>query len=68
VKALLRIAMVWNIPVACDRATAETVISGPLMTGAYERQLPHYTAHFHVFRKSKACPSNGNIPAGGQVD
>lgn len=45
IKALLRIAVVWNIPVACDRATADFVISSPLMSGAYERQLPDYTAH-----------------------
>ena len=45
VKALLRIAVVWNIPVACDRATADFMISSPLMTGAYERQLPDYSAH-----------------------
>ncbi len=45
VKALLRIAVVWNIPVACDRATADFMISSPLMTGPYERQLPDYTAH-----------------------
>lgn len=45
VKALLRIAVVWNIPVACDRATADYVISSPLMTGQYERLLPDYAAH-----------------------
>jgi methylglyoxal synthase len=45
VKALLRIAVVWNIPVACNRATADYVISSPLMTGTYERQMPDYTAH-----------------------
>lgn len=49
VKALLRIAVVWNIPVACDRATADYVISSPLMTGPYERQLPDYTAHIERF-------------------
>jgi methylglyoxal synthase len=42
VKALLRIAVVWNIPVACDRATADYVISSPLMTEPYERQQPDY--------------------------
>jgi methylglyoxal synthase len=45
VKALLRIAVVWNIPVACDRATADFVISSPLMTEPYQRQLPDYTNH-----------------------
>jgi len=49
VKALIRIAVVWNIPVACDRATADYVISSPLMTGPYERQLPDYTAHLQRF-------------------
>jgi methylglyoxal synthase len=45
VKALLRIAVVWNIPVACDRASADYIISSPLMTGEYERQLPDYAVH-----------------------
>jgi methylglyoxal synthase len=49
VKALLRIAVVWNIPVACDRATADYVISSPLMSGTYERQLPDYSAHVQRF-------------------
>lgn len=42
VKALLRIAVVWNIPVACNRASADFLISSPLMTEEYERQLPDY--------------------------
>jgi len=45
VKALLRIAVVWNIPVACDRATADYVISSPLMTEPYERQQPDYASY-----------------------
>ena len=49
VKALLRIAVVWNIPVACDRATADYVISSPLMTEPYERLLPDYSAHIERF-------------------
>ncbi len=42
VKALLRIAVVWNIPVACNRASADFMISSPLMTGLYARRTPHY--------------------------
>jgi methylglyoxal synthase len=44
-KALLRIAVVWNIPVACTRATAGFLISSPLMTSDYARNLPGYRAH-----------------------
>jgi len=42
VKALLRIAVVWNIPVACNRASADFIISSPLMSGEYQRFLPDY--------------------------
>ncbi len=45
VKALLRIAVVWNIPVACDRASADFMISSPLMESAYQRRLPDYHAY-----------------------
>ncbi len=42
VKALLRIAVVWNVPVACNRASADFMISSPLMDAPYERILPDY--------------------------
>ena len=42
VKALLRIAVVWNIPVACNRASADFMISSPLMMQDYRRLLPDY--------------------------
>jgi len=45
VRALLRIAVVWNIPVACNRASADFMISSPLMTSAYQRALPDYRAY-----------------------
>ena len=42
VKALLRIAVVWNIPIACNRASADFIISSPLMADEYERLIPDY--------------------------
>lgn len=42
VKALLRMAVVWNIPIACNRATADFMISSPLMDEVYDRLLPEY--------------------------
>jgi methylglyoxal synthase len=42
IKALLRIAVVWNIPVACDRATADFIFSSPLMSMEYQRSMPDY--------------------------
>ena len=42
VKALLRIAVVWNIPIACNRASADFMISSPLMTSDYMRTVPDY--------------------------
>jgi methylglyoxal synthase len=43
VKALLRIAVVWNIPVACNLASADFIISPPLMSTKYERLIPDYS-------------------------
>jgi methylglyoxal synthase len=42
VKALLRIAVVWNIPIACNRASADFMFSSPLMSEEYLRLLPDY--------------------------
>ncbi len=39
VKALLRIAVVYNVPIACNRSTADFLLSSPLMHGSYERRL-----------------------------
>ena len=43
VKALLRIAVVWNIPIACNRASADFLISSPLLTSSYEREVPDFS-------------------------
>ena len=45
VKALLRMAVVWNIPIACNRASADFMISSPLMDGEYDRLVPDYDVY-----------------------
>jgi methylglyoxal synthase len=42
VRALLRIAIVWNIPIASNRATADFLMSSSLLTGAYRPAAPVY--------------------------
>jgi len=55
VKALLRIAVVWNIPAACNRASADYMISSPLLTSEYERQLPEYEDYQNRMVKVRAA-------------
>jgi len=45
VKALLRMAVVWNIPIACDRSSADFIISSPLMDSTYQRIVPDYSEY-----------------------
>jgi methylglyoxal synthase len=49
VKALLRIAVVWNIPIACNRASADFMISSHLMSEEYERLLIDYESRRKEF-------------------
>jgi methylglyoxal synthase len=44
-EALLPISVVWNIPVACNRASADFMISSPLMAGAYQRLIRDYSGY-----------------------
>lgn len=58
VKALLRLAVVWNVPVACNRASADFMISSPLMSSAYERALPDFEVHRNRFE----------VPGASEID
>lgn len=52
VKALLRLAVVWNVPVTCNRASADYMISSPLMSSSYERAVPDFEAHVNRFEEA----------------
>ena len=46
VKALLRLTVLWNVPVACNVATADYLITSPLFASPdYERVTPDFDAH-----------------------
>jgi methylglyoxal synthase len=45
VKALLRIAVVYNIPIACNRSSADFIISSPLIETKYEPIVKDYSAY-----------------------
>ncbi|MFE8071525.1 methylglyoxal synthase [Marinobacteraceae bacterium S3BR75-40.1] len=44
IKALLRLATLWNIPIACNESTADFVVASPCFNG-YERQAPDFSAY-----------------------
>lgn len=45
VKALLRIAAVWNIPVACNQISADFMVASPLFNNEVDRSIPDYEAY-----------------------
>jgi methylglyoxal synthase len=45
VKALLRIAVLYNVPTACNRSTADFLISSPLITADYHPILVDYSEY-----------------------
>ncbi|MEO8971491.1 MAG: methylglyoxal synthase [Ktedonobacteraceae bacterium] len=60
VRALLRIATVWNIPVACNRATADFMITSPLLSSSYKHFSPDY--HMYTERMDDAQTEQQNAP------
>jgi methylglyoxal synthase len=47
IKALLRVAATWNIPTACNRATADFLLTSPLMYSEYEPILTDYSTYIN---------------------
>jgi len=45
IKALLRVAVTWNILIACDRATADFIFTSPLMHQDYESIIDDYSTY-----------------------
>lgn len=45
IKALLRIAALYNIPVACNKASADFMIHSPLLMGDYRPDAPDFSAY-----------------------
>jgi len=45
VKALLRVAAVWNVAVACNRSSADFLLSSPLMSAEHSYRIPDYDSY-----------------------
>ena len=45
VKALIRLAVVWNIPVACNQATADFIVHSSLYQQDYQREVPDFSVY-----------------------
>lgn len=56
IKALLRLAVLYNIPTACNRSTADFLIASPFMSQPYNRILNEYDSHF-----KRIYPNRGDI-------
>ncbi len=68
VKALLRIAVLYNIPTACNRATADFLISSPLLNSTYERNLPDFEKVIEEIRDEAEDEHTGDVEAEDQTD
>lgn len=47
VKALLRITVLYNVPTACNRSTADFMISSEIFNSAYEKKLKDYSEYIN---------------------
>jgi methylglyoxal synthase len=54
VRALLRVAVLYNIPIACNRATADFIVASPLVHGEYDRLVTDHGAARDAFVRSRA--------------
>jgi len=54
VKALLRIAVLYNIPTACNRATADFIVASSLFHGSYDRLVDDHAAAREAWLRSLA--------------
>lgn len=45
VKALLRVAVTWNIIIACNRTTADFILTSPLLNDGYTISVPDYSSY-----------------------
>ena len=59
VRALLRIATVWNIPIATTLASADFIISSPLMHTTYSRRVPDYEEYKQRMKEKRFLASEG---------
>lgn len=50
VKALIRLAVVWNIPVACNQATADFIVHSTLLKQDYQRTVPDFSSYQNRFQ------------------
>ena len=66
VKALLRLAVVWNIPIACNRASADFLISSPLMSSDYQRSVPDYAGYIERFSRPDESTAATPSATGGR--
>ncbi len=57
VKALLRLAVLYDIPTACNRATADFMVAAPLFHGEYQRLVEDHTAAREAWLAAQGRPS-----------